>query len=166
MTLGFPDHLTKWELSDAYREAYLKDQRVVPHVVVDDGPVLQNIMLGEDVDVTMFPAPKWHEKDGGRYIGTGTYSITRDPEENWLNAGAYRAQVHDKKTVGIVMAAGHHGRIHRSPSSAASPCRSSWCSAATRSPSFSAAWRHRMAYSSSISSEGYAAGRLRWSAAR
>jgi 3-polyprenyl-4-hydroxybenzoate decarboxylase and related decarboxylases len=33
-----------------------------------------------------------------------------------LNAGAYRAQVHDKKTVGIVMAAGHHGRIHRDKS--------------------------------------------------
>src|SRR5262249_60000615 len=46
----------------------------------------------------------------------GTYSITRDPEENWLNAGAYRAQVHDKKTVGIVMAPGHHGRIHRDKS--------------------------------------------------
>jgi 4-hydroxy-3-polyprenylbenzoate decarboxylase len=70
-------------------------------------------MVGEEVDVTIFPAPKWHEKDGGQYIGTGTYSITRDPEENWLNAGAYRAQVHDKKTVGMVMAAGHHGRIHR-----------------------------------------------------
>ena len=38
------------------------------------------------------------------------------PEENWLNAGAYRAQVHDKKTVGMVMAAGHHGRIHRDKS--------------------------------------------------
>ena len=62
---------------------------------------------------TKFPAPVWHEKDGGRYIGTGTYSITRDPEENWLNAGAYRAQVHDKKTVGVIMAAGHHGYIHR-----------------------------------------------------
>src|SRR6516162_6704637 len=108
MTLGFPDHLTKWELSDAYREAYLQEQRIVPHVVVDDGPVFENVMMGDDVDVTIFPAPKWHEKDGGRYIGTGTYSITRDPEENWLNAGAYRAQVHDKKTVGIVMAAGHH----------------------------------------------------------
>ena len=70
-------------------------------------------MMGDEVDVTKFPAPKWHEKDGGRYIGTGTYTITRDPEENWLNAGAYRAQVHDKKTVGMVMAAGHHGRIHR-----------------------------------------------------
>ena len=116
MTLGFPDHLTKWELSDAYREAYLAEQRIIPHVMVDDGPVLANIMMGDDVDVTIFPAPKWHEKDGGRYLGTGTYSITRDPEESWLNAGAYRAQVHDKKTVGIVMAAGHHGRIHRDKS--------------------------------------------------
>src|SRR6476659_7908913 len=85
MTLGFPDHLTKWELSDAYREAYLQEQRIVPPVVVDDRPVLGHVMIG-------------------------------DPEENWLNAGAYRAQVHDKKTVGIVMAAGHHGRIHRDKS--------------------------------------------------
>ena len=27
MTLGFPDHLSKWELSDAFREAYLKDRK-------------------------------------------------------------------------------------------------------------------------------------------
>ena len=74
MTLSFPDHLTKWELSDAYREAYLQEQRVVPHVIVEDGPVLENVMMGDEVDVTKFPAPKWHEKDGGRYIGTGTYT--------------------------------------------------------------------------------------------
>ena len=113
MTLGFPDHLTKWELSDAYREAYLKISKIVPHEIVDDGPVFENIMTGDDIDVTKFPSPVWHEKDGGRYIGTGTYSITRDPEENWLNAGAYRAQVHDKKTVGFVTAKGHHGWIYR-----------------------------------------------------
>ena len=98
MTLGFPDHLTKWELSDAYREAYLKEPKIIPHEIVEDGPMFENIMTGDDIDVTKFPSPVWHEKDGGRYIGTGTYSITRDPEENWLNAGAYRAQVHDKKT--------------------------------------------------------------------
>ena len=62
--------------------------------------------------MTKFPSPVWHEKDGGRYIGTGTYSITRDPEENWLNAGAYRAMVHDKTSVGMLMAAGHHAAIH------------------------------------------------------
>ena len=112
MTLGFPEHLTKWELSDAYREAYLEKQRIIPHEIVEDGPVLENVLTGDDIDVTKFPAPIWHEKDGGRYIGTGTYSITRDPEENWLNAGAYRAQVHDKNSVGIILAAGHHGAIH------------------------------------------------------
>src|SRR3954454_21584541 len=34
MTLGFPDHLTKWELSDSYREAYLKDPKIIPHEIV------------------------------------------------------------------------------------------------------------------------------------
>jgi len=116
MTLGFPDHLTKWELSDAYREAYLKDAKIIPHEMVEDGPIFENIMMGDDMRVKKFPSPVWHEKDGGRYIGTGTFSITRDPEEHWLNAGAYRAQVHDKKTVGLVMAKGHHGWIHREKS--------------------------------------------------
>src|SRR5262245_29035840 len=96
MTLGFPDRLTKWELSDAYREAYLVHPKLVPHEIVADGPVLENVLTGAAIDVEKFPAPIWHKKDGGRYIGTGTFSITRDPEENWLNAGAYRAQVHSK----------------------------------------------------------------------
>ena len=29
MTLGFPDHLTKWELSNAYRENFLTDQKII-----------------------------------------------------------------------------------------------------------------------------------------
>ena len=112
MTLGFPDQLSKWELSEAFREAFLKDQKIIGHEIVENGTVFENILMGDNIDVTKFPAPVWHEKDGGRYIGTGTYSVTRDPDENWLNAGAYRAQVHDRKSVGIVMAAGHHGAIH------------------------------------------------------
>lgn len=113
MTLGFPDHLTKWELSDSYRKAYLENPRIIPHEIVESGPVFENILTGDAVDVLKFPAPIWHEKDGGRYIGTGTYSITRDPDENWLNAGAYRAQVHDRNTVGVLISAGHHGDLHR-----------------------------------------------------
>ena len=34
MTFGFPDDLTKWELSEAYRDAYLKEMRLVPHEMV------------------------------------------------------------------------------------------------------------------------------------
>ena len=33
-------------------------------------------MEGDDIDVTNFPAPKWHERDGGRYIGTGSFNVT------------------------------------------------------------------------------------------
>lgn len=113
MTLGFPEHLSKSELSEAYRIAFLEKPRTIPHEIVEDGPVLANIMRGDDVDLFKFPAPIWHEKDGGRYIGTGTFSITRDPEENWLNAGAYRGQVHDRNSVGLLIAAGHHGDLHR-----------------------------------------------------
>ena len=113
MTLGFPDHLNKWELSDAYREAYLVDPKLLPHEIVDDGPVLENVLTGDAIDVTKFPSPIWHEKDGGRYIGTGTYSITRDPEENWLNAGAYRAMVHDK-TVGRLRHRARPSRLYPS----------------------------------------------------
>ena len=113
MTFGLPEHLSKWELSEAYRNAYLATPRIIKHEIVADGPILENVLTGDAIDVTKFPAPVWHEKDGGRYIGTGTYSITRDPEEGWLNAGAYRAQVHDKTSVGVLMAAGHHGYLHR-----------------------------------------------------
>ncbi len=112
MTLGFPTELTKSELSDGYRDAFLTTQKHIPHEIVETGPIFENILMGDDVDVTKFPSPIWHEKDGGRYIGTGTYSITRDPDEGWHNAGAYRGQVFDEKTVGILMAAGHHGAIH------------------------------------------------------
>jgi len=113
MTLGFPDHLSKWELSDAYRASYLTDQKIIAHEIVDDGPVLENVLTGDAIDVTKFPSPVWHENDGGRYIGTGTYSVTRDPEDGWLNAGAYRCQVHGPREVGLLMATGHHGYIQR-----------------------------------------------------
>ena len=112
MTLGFLVDLTKWELSDGYRAAYLSSQKNIPHEIVETGPIFENVLMGDDIDVTKFPSPIWHEKDGGRYIGTGTYSITQDPDEGWYNAGAYRGQVFDKTTVGILMAAGHHGAIH------------------------------------------------------
>ena len=36
MTFGFPEHLSKWELSDAYRESYLKELRMIPHEIVAD----------------------------------------------------------------------------------------------------------------------------------
>lgn len=83
----------------------------IPTELVKDGPVAENVITGEDVDLWKFPSPRWHELDGGRYIGTGTACITRDPDEGWVNVGTYRIQVHDRNTVTASLVPGHHGQI-------------------------------------------------------
>ena len=113
MTLGFPDHLSKQDLSRAFFEHYLSKRRRVAPRVVEDGPVFENIRTGDRIDVTRFPAPIWHRHDGGRYIGTGCFSVTMDPDERWINAGCYRAMIHDRKSVGLLIVPGKHGHVHR-----------------------------------------------------
>ncbi len=81
-----------------------------PPLFVDDGPVLENVLRGDQVDIFRFPAPFWHDKDGGRYIGTGDFVITRDPETGWINCGTYRMMVHDARSTSVHMVYGKHGR--------------------------------------------------------
>jgi UbiD family decarboxylase len=82
-----------------------------PPVEVAEAPVLENVMAGETVDLFQFPAPLWHEKDGGRYIGTGCGVVTRDYDTDWINVGTYRVMIHDKNRVGLDMVPGKHGHI-------------------------------------------------------
>ncbi len=112
MTLGFPPELTRVELSHAYHR-HTSDLQPIPHSIVEDGPVLQNVLEGDAVDVTKFPAPWWNPDDGGRYIGTGCFNVTRDPDSGWINVGTYRVMIHDEKRVGLYISPGKHGRIHR-----------------------------------------------------
>lgn len=112
-TLGFPDQLTKGELSDRCYETFVKAVRRIDPVTIKTGPVFENKILGNKVDVTRFPAPIWHPADGGRYIGTGCYSVTRDPDDGTLNVGCYRAMVIDEKTISILMIEGKHGQVHQ-----------------------------------------------------
>ncbi|WP_036595677.1 UbiD family decarboxylase [Ottowia thiooxydans] len=82
-----------------------------PPVAVATGPVFENIQEKESVDVLAFPSPLWHEKDGGRYIGTGCMVVTKDLDSDWVNVGTYRVMVHDKNHVGLDMIPGKHGAI-------------------------------------------------------
>jgi 4-hydroxy-3-polyprenylbenzoate decarboxylase len=118
MTLGFPLEFNKIELSEAFLKVFQKiAQNPLPHEVVKNGPVLENVMRGKDVDVTKFPTPVWHDGDEGRrYIGTGSFNVTMDPEEGWINVGTYRVMIHDEKRVGFYISPGKHGRIHRDKS--------------------------------------------------
>ncbi|GAB6173968.1 UbiD family decarboxylase [Paradesulfitobacterium aromaticivorans] len=81
--------------------------------VVSTGSVMENIHMGDDVNLWEFPTPLWHDLDGGRYIGTGSVTITRDPDEGWVNLGTYRVMIHDDKTLAFFVSPGKDGRIHR-----------------------------------------------------
>jgi len=111
-TLGLPPEASKRELVDLWRRRFKEIQPIDP-VEVTEAPILENLLLGKDVDVLKIPAPKWHENDGGRYIGTGSFDITRDPDEGWVNLGTYRVMVQDRYHLGYYISPGKHGRIQR-----------------------------------------------------
>jgi 4-hydroxy-3-polyprenylbenzoate decarboxylase len=111
-TLGFPTDLGKVELSEAFLESCLVDPKTIPYELVEIGPVLENVLQGDAIDLGRFPAPQWHEKDGGRYIGTGCFNISRHPETGWINLGTYRIMVKGRNTVSYNAAPGKHGRVH------------------------------------------------------
>ena len=112
MTLGLPPQLSNVQLSEGFTEAF-QANTPIPYEFVEDGPILENVQMGDDVNVLSFPTPLWHELDGGRYIGTGSFNITKDPDEDWVNLGTYRVMVHDEKSVGFYISPGKHGRVHR-----------------------------------------------------
>jgi len=80
-------------------------------VIVENGPIFENVQSGDDVDLFSFPSPLWHEKDGGRYIGTGCMVVTKDLDSDWINVGTYRVMIHDRNHVGLDMIPGKHGAI-------------------------------------------------------
>lgn len=112
VTLNVPIQKSHTELVKVWRERS-RNRSLVPVNIVTDGAVMENVARGADVDVTRFPAPFWHEDDGGRYLGTGSLVITRDPDTGQLNMGTYRMMVHDREKVGLYIGPGQHGRLHR-----------------------------------------------------
>ncbi|MEM2233812.1 MAG: UbiD family decarboxylase [Nitrososphaerota archaeon] len=115
LALGIPIPANDIDLVKAIKERlsgiWTKLSEYEPQVL-DDAPFMENVKKGDEVDVTIFPAPKWHELDGGRYLGTADCVITVDPDSGWVNVGTYRVMVHGKRELGILFDTGHHGRFH------------------------------------------------------
>ena len=113
LALGLPVEACGLEAVRAFKEREKDGVKLVPPVEVKRAPLRENIHTGDEVDLYEFPAPKWHELDGGRYIGTGAMTIIRDPDEGWVNLAAQRIQVHGKNVATIYMAPGRHTAIIR-----------------------------------------------------
>ena len=95
LTLGMDSGLSDIEFIQSWRRQVKKISPLAAETV-PTAPLFENVQKGKDIDVLKFPVPRWHELDGGRYIGTAVWSITRDPEEDWVNVGTYRVMVHGR----------------------------------------------------------------------
>jgi 4-hydroxy-3-polyprenylbenzoate decarboxylase len=109
LALGLPPDTPRLELlRDTTRR--LRDAPAVPPREVADGPVMQNVMRDNEVDLWRFPSIKGHRRDGGRYIGTGCSVFNRDPDTGWVNMATYRMQVHERNLLGLWHNPGQQGR--------------------------------------------------------
>ncbi|WP_245607035.1 UbiD family decarboxylase [Pseudonocardia spinosispora] len=81
-----------------------------PVEIVDDAPLLANELTGDDIDLLAFPVPRWHAADGGRFIGTGCFVVTSNPDTGVHNGGCYRMEVQDEgRSATIAAVPGKHG---------------------------------------------------------
>ena len=112
VALDFPLDLSLEEASQAL-EKKRHDFKPVPAIEVSEAPILENAYFGDDVDLLKFPTPRWHDGDGGRYLGTGCSVILRDPESSALTMGCYRLMIHDRNTLGLYISPPHLGSIIR-----------------------------------------------------
>ncbi len=105
--LGRPANTSMCELSRAWMEQSIGE--VIRKREVETGPIFENVIEGDAVNVLELPSPKFYEKDGGRFIGTACFMVVQDPETGEINLGTYRSQVLDEKTVGAQILKGKRG---------------------------------------------------------
>lgn len=110
VTIDIPSEEATHEALMARWQQILNHLQPLPPETVEDGPVMENVIEAQDVDLEAFPAPQWHAKDGGRFIGTASLNILRDPDSGWVNLGTYRNQVLGPRRLGIWISPGKHGR--------------------------------------------------------
>ena len=83
----------------------------VPPIMVRDGlaSCQENVLLGDEIDLTKWPIPLWNEGDGGPYITAGLW-IAKHPEFG-LNIAHHRGQIYGPTEIGVCVAPDHHLRM-------------------------------------------------------
>lgn len=98
MALGLSSETPPKEIIHIFKE---RCKKPVQPRLVKTGPVKENILMGDQIDLLKFPVPWWTPRDGGRYIGTWHGIVTKDGETGTRNVGMYRMMIHDKQHTGV-----------------------------------------------------------------
>lgn len=94
-SLGLESTASAAEIINKINEA--KEKPPVPCVEVENGPIKENKVAGDDIDLNELPVPFQHEDDGGKYIQTFGMFAVQSPDGEWTNWSITRAMVHDKR---------------------------------------------------------------------
>lgn len=127
LALGIPAETRPLEIVKFWKELNREVKPVKPEFH-STAPVKQHRQQGSDVNVLGFPAPHWHPKDGGKYIGTGGLVVVRDPDEGWVNCAINRVMVVSKNEVAMQVGnAGQNATIIRKYRERNLPCPVAIC---------------------------------------
>ncbi|MBI4463300.1 MAG: UbiD family decarboxylase, partial [Acidobacteria bacterium] len=108
---GLPAGRPLTEIIEGVRSRF--DRKIPPRKVsASQCPVNENVRIGKDADITIFPSPKMWPLDGGRYLGTWDVFINRDLEDGHLNLGTYRQMVKGPRELFTYWSPGKDARLH------------------------------------------------------
>jgi len=110
LTIGLPVSAREVDLVQFWRRT-MREMKSIPPVTVAKGVVQENMKRGNELNLRDIPTPRWHELDGGYFIGTGCMVVMKDPDSGWINYGAYRVQVHDRNLASVHCTKGKHGNM-------------------------------------------------------
>ncbi|RAK94965.1 UbiD family decarboxylase [Aspergillus ibericus CBS 121593] len=86
----------------------------IPPTIVPTGPVKENSLTGDEIDLTALPVPMIHQSDGGKYIQTYGMHVVQSPDGSWTNWSIARAMVKDRNHLtGLVIEPQHLWQIHQ-----------------------------------------------------
>ncbi|KAL4881913.1 UbiD decarboxylyase family [Aspergillus karnatakaensis] len=94
-SLGLPSTAAGAEIIDKINSA--KSLQPLDPVEVQDGPVKEFKLFGDDIDLTSLPTPLLHQHDGGKFLETFGMHIVQTPDGSWTNWSITRAMTHDKR---------------------------------------------------------------------
>jgi 2,5-furandicarboxylate decarboxylase 1 len=87
--------------------ARLLDLKPTKCSVVNDGPVKEIILKGDDADLSALPVMRYCQRDAGPYL-TFSELITVNPDTGFYNAAILRMQIKGKRKTSTYMLRGRH----------------------------------------------------------
>lgn len=80
---------------------------IAPRVVAD-APVQQVVVRGDDVDLSRFPALRYHADDAAEPYITAAIVVARDPDDSVTNLSYHRVMIAGPRRAGIFIEPGRH----------------------------------------------------------